>query len=284
MTNFIHSVFNPDIPFLRYALIAGILSSISFGIVGTYVVARRITYIAGAISHCVLGGIGAALYFQTVYGLKWCHPLLGAFVSSILAAVVIGLVNTHAKEREDTIISALWAVGMATGLIFISKTPAYIDPMNYLFGNILLISKTDIIIVAVLDLIILVTGVLLYNKFLAFCFDEEFAKTRNINTKLYYFLLLCMTSATIFLLMKIVGLIMVIALLSLPVAIANQFSKKLWHMMILSIIISIFFITSGLAVSYNYNLPAGSTIIIIAGIIYMLVIVVKIIIGKLHRK
>ena len=280
MTDFINAFLNPDIPFLRYALAAGLLSSIAFGIVGTYVVSRRITYIAGAISHCVLGGIGAALYLQTVYGLKWCHPLLGAFLSSIAAAFIIGLVNTHAKEREDTIISALWAVGMAAGLIFISKTPGYIDPMNYLFGNILLISKTDLIVIGILDVIILIIGILMYNKFLAFCFDEEFAKTRNINTKLYYFILLCMTSVTIFLLMKIVGLIMVIAMLSLPVAIANQFSKKLWHMMLLSIILSVMFITGGLAVSYNYDLPTGATIIIISGVIYMLVISLK----KLFRK
>ena len=280
MSDFINVILNPDIPFLRYALIAGVLSSIAFGIVGTYVVARRITYIAGAISHCVLGGIGAALYLQTVYGLKWCHPLFGAFIASITAAIIIGIVNIHAKEREDTIISALWAVGMATGLIFISKTPGYIDPMNYLFGNILLISKTDLIIIGILDLIILVTGIMLYNKFLAFCFDEEFAKTRNINTKLYYFILLCMTSVTIFLLMKIVGLIMVIALLSIPVAIANQFSKNLWHMMAFSIILSVILITSGLAVSYNYDLPAGATIIIISGIIYILVISVKNIVKK----
>jgi len=280
MADFINVLFNPDIPFLRYALLAGVLSSITFGIVGTYVVARRITYIAGAISHCVLGGIGAALYFQTVYGLKWCHPMLGAFISSIIAAVIIGIVNTHAKEREDTIISALWAVGMAAGLIFISKTPGYIDPMNYLFGNILLISKTDIIVIGILDLIILVTGIMLYNKFLAFCFDEQFAKTRNINTKLYYFILLCMTSVTIFLLMKIVGLIMVIALLSLPVAIANQFSKKLWHMMAFSTILSVIFITGGLAVSYNYDLPAGATIIILSGAVYIIVISLK----KLFRK
>ena len=225
MSEFFCALKNPDLVFLRYALIAGLLASVSFGIMGTYVVVRRISYIAGAISHCVLSGIGIALYLQHAMGYKWCTPLLGAFCSSLIAALIIGLVAIRSKEREDTVIGAIWSTGMAIGLLFIARTPGYLDPMSYLFGNILLISKTDVWLIALLDVIIVSLGLFFYNKFLAVCFDEEFARTRNIPVERYYILLLCMTALTIFLLVRVVGIIMVIALLTLPVAIAGFLLK-----------------------------------------------------------
>ena len=139
MTEFINVLCDPDVRFLRLALIAGLLASVSFGIMGTYVVTRRISYIAGAISHCVFGGIGAAVYAQGRHGIMWAHPMGGAIIAAIVAALVIGIVSLYAREREDTVIGAVWTIGMATGLIFISKTPVYVDAMGYLFGNILLI-------------------------------------------------------------------------------------------------------------------------------------------------
>ena len=151
MIEFIQALTDPNISFLRYAFIAGMLGSLAFGIVGSYVVVRRITYIAGAISHCVLGGIGAALYLQYKFDLNWLHPMLGALVVALLAALIIGFVSIYVREREDTVIGALWVFGMAIGLLFIAKTPGYVDPMGYLFGNILLISKYDLWMIAGLD-------------------------------------------------------------------------------------------------------------------------------------
>ena len=143
MIEFLAALTDPDLPFLRYALFTGLFASIAFGIIGTFVVVRRISYIAGAISHCVLAGIGAGLYLQNVVGISWFTPVHGAIIVALLAAFILAKVSQHSKEREDSIIGALWAGGMAIGLLFIARTPGYFDPMSFLFGNILLITKND---------------------------------------------------------------------------------------------------------------------------------------------
>ena len=144
MTDFLSALSNPAVPFIRYALIAGLVSSAAFGMVGSFVIVRRISYIAGAVSHAALAGLGASLYLKVVHGIAWLSPLTGATAAALLAAWIIAVVNLYAAEREDTIIGAIWAVGMAIGLIFISLTPGYMDPMSYLFGNILLIGREDL--------------------------------------------------------------------------------------------------------------------------------------------
>ncbi len=273
MSEFFAALGNNQLPFLRYALLVGLLASVSFGIVGSYVVVRRITYIAGAIAHCVLGGIGAALYFQKTYGLSWLDPIYGALVAALLAALVIGLVSIHAKQREDTVIGALWAVGMAVGLLFIAKTPGYIDPMTYLFGNILLVSQQDLWMVTALDVVVVTAVWFLYHDFLAVCFDEEYARIRGLQTSFYYLALLVMTALTVVLLVRVVGVVMVVALLTLPAAIAGQFVKRLGWMMVLAIFLCMSFVASGLALSYHLDLPSGPVIIVLAGAVYLLVIV-----------
>lgn len=272
---FITALLDPNITFFRYAFLVGILASVAFGIMGTYVVARRITYLAGAISHCVLGGIGAGLYLQKKIGITWFDPMYGAVIAALFAAIVIGLVSIHAKQREDSVIGALWATGMAVGLLFIAKTPGFVDPMSYLFGNILLVSKNDLWLVTALNLLIIALVMLFYNKFLAVCFDEEFASLRGIKSQLYYLILLCLTALTVVLLVRIVGIVMVIALLTLPAAIAGNFAKRLWQMMLIAIMFSMVFISTGLAVSFNYDLPSGPTIIILAAVTYIVTLVGK---------
>lgn len=258
---------------LQRALLAGIIASVACGVVGSYVVARRITYIAGGVAHCTLGGMGAARYFHEVYGWTWLHPLHGAMTAALLAAVIIGWVSLRAKQREDTVISALWAIGMAVGILFIARTPGYYeDLMSYLFGNILLVSRGDLFMIAGLDVAVVACGVLLYNKFLAVCFDEEFARIRGVSVDFYYLLLLCLTALTVVVLVKVVGLVMVIALLTLPVAVAGSFARRLWQIMLLSTFISIGLTTGGLAVSYGPELPPGATTIVLAGALYLIVI------------
>jgi zinc transport system permease protein len=234
------------------------------------VVVRRISYIAGAIAHCVLGGIGVGLYLNKAKGIDWFDPLYGAVIAALLAAMIIGLVSLRATQREDTVIGALWAIGMATGLLFIAKTPGYVDPMSYLFGNILLIHANDLWLVTILDLLVVGFVLIFYNKFLATCFDEEFARLRGVVTDVYFLLLLCLTALTVVLLVRIVGIVMVIALLTLPAAVASAFAKKLWQMMILATLLCMFFVSSGLAASYSLDLPSGPTIIVIAGAVYLL--------------
>ena len=275
MTEFLAALSDPNIPFFRYAFLVGMLASIAFGIIGTYVVARRITYIAGAISHCVLGGIGAGLYLQKKIGIVWFEPMYGAVLAALLAAVIIGFISIHAKQREDTVIGALWAVGMAVGLLFIARTPGYVEPMSYLFGNILLISKANLWQVIGLDVLVTALAILFYNKFLAVCFDEEFATLRGVRAELYYMLLLCLTALTVVLLVQIVGIVLVIALLTLPAAIASNFARGLLQMMVLAIGFCMLFVFLGLAFSYSANLPSGPTIIVFAGGFYLVVLLGK---------
>ncbi|MBW1723396.1 MAG: metal ABC transporter permease [Deltaproteobacteria bacterium] len=260
--------------FLQYALLTGLLASIACGMIGSYVVTRRITYIAGAIAHSVLGGMGAARYFETVCGWQWLNPIHGAVGAALLSAVIIGMVSLNARQREDTVIGAVWAIGMAVGVLFIFKTPGYNeDLMSYLFGNILMVSVDDLWLIAGLDVFILLVGILFYNPLLAVCFDEEFARIRGIRVEFYYILLLCMTALTVVLLVTVVGIVMVIALLTLPAAIAGHFSKRLWQMMVLSIFFSASFTTLGIMVSYGPDLPSGATIIALAGAVYLAVAV-----------
>jgi len=269
MPDFFQALCDPDIAFIRYALIAGILASIAFGVIGSYVVVKRISYLAGAIAHCVLGGIGASLYLQQVHGLTWADPMLGALFAALAAALIIGLVSMYAHEREDTVISALWVLGMSAGIILISKTPGYTDPMSYLFGNILMITSADVWAVLVLDGIIITIGVIFYNRLQALCFDEEFTRLRGIKTRLLYLLLLGLTALTIVLLVRIVGIIMVVALLSLPAAIAGHFCGRLWQMMLVAALLSMGCIAAGLYASYSFDLPGGATIVLLTGGLYL---------------
>jgi zinc transport system permease protein len=266
----------PRYPFLQYALLAGILASVACGIIGTYIVVRRISYIADGIAHTVLGGMGAALYFQKVYHWQGVMPLHGALVTAVVAAIIIGLVSLWAKQREDTIISALWAVGMAIGIVFISRTPGYSeDLMGYLFGNILMVSSSDLWMLAGLDAIIVVLGLLFYNQFVAVCFDDEFARLRGVRVELFYLLLLCLAALTVVVLSTVVGIVMVIALLTLPIGIAGLFSTTMWRMMLISSILCAVFTTSGLALSYAPDYPAGATTIILAGAAYLVATTIK---------
>lgn len=263
----------PQYPFLQYALLTGVLVSVACGIIGSYVVTKRITYIAGSIAHTVLAGIGAARYCQTVYHLEWFHPLYGAVLAALLAALIIGVVSMRARQREDTVIGSLWAVGMAVGILFIYKTPGYSeDLMSYLFGSILMVSPQDLWMIFGLDILVVIIGLLFHNQFLAICFDEEFARLRGVRVEYYYLMLLCLTAMTVVLLVTVVGIVMVIALLTLPAAVASELTKRLRYMMVLSTLLTVLFTSTGLAASYGPNLPTGATTIVIAGMTYLIVV------------
>ncbi len=262
--------------FLQNALLTGILASVACGIIGTYIVVRRISYIADGIAHTVLGGMGAALYLHKVYHWQGLVPIHGALVAAVIAAIIIGLVSLWAKQREDTVISALWAVGMAMGIVFISRTPGYNeDLMGYLFGNILMVSSSDLWMLVALDVIAVGLGLLFYNQFLAVCFDQEFARLRGMKVELFYLLLLCLAALTVVVLATVVGIVMVIALLTLPIGIAALFSTTMWRMMVISAILCAVFTTSGLVLSYEPDYPAGATTIIIAGAAYLAAVTLK---------
>jgi len=245
--------------FLQNAMLAGILSSIGCGLTGPFVVVNRISYLAGGIAHAVLGGMGAAMYFQI-------DPIIGAIIAALFSALLISYIKLQYNQQEDTVIGALWAVGMATGIIFISQTPGYnTELISYLFGNILMVSDYELSLMLVMDLVLLLVIGFFYKYLVAISFDQEFAKTRGIAVNFFYTLLMCLVAVTVVLLIQVVGLILVIALLTLPAAIASHYSYSIVKIMLVSIIGGILFTSTGLMVSYQADFPAGSTIIIIAG-------------------
>lgn len=259
--------------FLQHALVAGLLAGVASGIIGSYVVVRRIATISGAIAHFVLAGLGAARWLQVVHGQQWAQPLLGAVAAALVAAAIIGLVSLRAGEREDTVIGALWAIGMAVGILFIARTPGYNeDLMSYLFGNVLLVGADDLRLMVLLDLLVVGCCVTLYPQLQAVCFDEEFARIRGLRIEATYLLLLSLVALTVVLLVSIVGIVLVIALLTLPAAVAGRFTSTLAGMMVLASLLSMVFTSAGLAVSYGPDLPAGATTIVLAGLAYIGVI------------
>ncbi len=249
--------------FLQSALAAGLLASIGCGLMGPYVVVKRIAFIAGGIAHSVLSGMGAALYFGF-------SPLAGALSAAVLAALLIGWVRLRWRAEEDTLIGALWAIGMAVGLLFIAKTPGYqTDLMSYLFGNILLVPTESLWFMAALDGLLLLLVLAYHRQFLAVAFDEEFARLRGIPVTFFYLLLLVMVAVTVVLLIQVVGLILVLALLTLPAAIAGHYVHSLGLMMLIATLIGGALNLAGLALSYGPDLPAGPTIILVAGGLYV---------------
>ena len=259
--------------FLQYALVAGLLGSVACGIVGSYITSRRIVSIAGAIAHSTLGGMGAAVFVRRTWGIEALSPLHGAAAAALMAAVVIGLLTVYGKQREDTVLSAVWAVGMAVGILFISRTQGYAtDLMSYLFGNILMVRKVDLWVIGGLDIVVVCVGLLFYNKLQALCFDEEYARLRGVHTGFFFLLLLCLAALTIVVLIRVVGIVMAIALLALPAATAGHLTRRLWQMMVLAVVLCSVYTTGGLALSYTPDLPAGATIIVLAGTTYLLVI------------
>jgi len=250
--------------FLQLAVVAALMASVCCGMVGTYVVVKRMGYLAGGIAHTVLGGIGAAVYFG--------YPAMaGALVTAVAAALVLGCIKLYWREQEDVLIGALWAVGMAAGVMFIARTPGYqVDLMTYLFGNILLVSPGQVWLMLALNLCLLAVVLAYFKQFEAIAFDEEFARLRGLPVTALYLILLCLIAVSVVVLVQIVGLILVIALLTLPAAIAQQYVYNIAHMMVLATIVTALFCLSGLALSYGPDLPAGATIILVAAAAYLL--------------
>ena len=250
--------------FMQNAFAAGVLAGIGCGLTGAYVVVRRLGFIAGGIAHGVLGGMGAAVYAGH-------SPVLGALVAALAVALLMGWINRAWREREDTLIGAVWAMGMAAGILFLAATPGYqSDLLSFLFGNILMVSTVDLAVMAGLDLLLLVGVGLFYRQFEALVFDEEFAALRGVPVTLFYLLLLCLVAVSVVLLIRVVGLILVIALLTLPAAIAGHYVRTLGAMMIVAVVLGTGFNVAGLALSYAIDLPTGAVIILLLGFSYLL--------------
>jgi zinc transport system permease protein len=249
--------------FMRNALMAGVLVSIACGVIGAFVVVNRIVFISGGIAHAAYGGIGLGYFFKF-------NPVLGAVIFSVASALGMGTVYRKTRQRADTIIGVMWAIGMAIGITLVDLTEGYkADLMSFLFGSILAVPSGDLWIMLVLDLVVIGLVALLYKELLAISFDETFASVENVPVDAIYLILLCLIAFTVVMLMRVVGLIMVIALLTIPAAISGQFVKDMKKMMVLASILGVLFTTSGLWLSYFLNLTSGATIILASGVAYL---------------
>jgi zinc transport system permease protein len=247
--------------FMRNALMAGLLAAVACGIVGVYVVVKRIVFISGGIAHASFGGIGLG-YFLGI------SPILGALVFSVASGLAIGGITRRTRLPADTAIGILWAIGMALGVIFIYLTPGYApDLMSYLFGNILTVPMSDILLMLVLDAVIIGIVVIFYKEYLILSFDEEYATAVGMPVERLYLLLLAMIALTVVVLIRVVGMILVIALLTFPAAMARQYTHNMKKMMLLSVIFGFLFTLGGLWLSYELKLPSGATIILLGGIV-----------------
>ena len=246
--------------FIQNALIAGLLVSLASGIIGSLIVVNRMVFLAGGIAHTAYGGIGVAVYL----GLP---IFLGASVFAVMAALVIASITLKHRERMDTFIGLMWAVGMAVGVVLIDITPGYqADFMSYLFGSILAVSQSDLWFMGGLLAVIVFIMTFWYRDILAVSYDSEYANLRGINVQFFYTLILVLSALTVVVAIKVVGLILVIALLTIPVYIAEKLSNTLYSMMILSGIFSSIFTVIGLWFSYEYDIASGASIILVSAI------------------
>jgi zinc transport system permease protein len=253
--------------FIQNAIIAGVLVSIASGIIGSLVVVNKMVFLSGGIAHTAYGGIGLAVYF----GLP---IFFGASLFAVFAAVIMAIITLNQRDRIDTFIGLIWAIGMAIGIILVDLTTGYnVDLLSYLFGSILAVSKEDIYYMGALLSVIVFIMLFWYRDILAVSYDSEYAKLRGINVPFFYTLILILSALTVVIAIKVVGLILVIALLTIPIYIAEKLSRSLWHMMIYSGVFSSFFTLIGLYISYQFDLTSGATIIMISAftlVIFML--------------
>ena len=255
--------------FMQNALMAGLLASLICGIMGTLVVVNRIVFLSGGIAHAAYGGIGLAFYFGWPF-------MAGTIGFSLAAAMVMAAVTLKARHRADTIIGVIWAVGMAVGIVLLDLTPGYnVDLMSYLFGSILTVPASDLWAMLALGVVITSVVYLFYKDFLALSYDEEFASIRGVPVRALYFLLIGILAVAIVMVIQVVGLILVVALLTIPPFIVERHAKSLFQMMVGASLLGAVFTVSGLWLSYAFDLTSGAAIILVAGVVFFLSLIVE---------
>ncbi len=262
LTNSMAGILSFD--FVIHAVIAAFLASITCGFIGAYIVARRMVFISGGITHASFGGIGLG-YFLGI------NPILGAAIFSILSAFGIRLVSKQTDIREDSAIGILWSFGMAVGIIFIYLTPGYApNLMSYLFGSILTVTIADLSMMGILAAITIAVFLFFYRTILFISFDEEYARSHNAPVETFNYLMLTLVALVIVINIRVAGIILVISYLTIPQSTANLFVNDLKKIIFLSVLISFSGSCIGLLISYYWNIPSGATIIFVFVLIFMI--------------
>lgn len=268
----IHDILTYD--FMQRAIIACILSGISCGIVGSYIVARRMVFLSGGITHASFGGLGIALYLGV-------NPTLGAMLFAVLSALGIEFSSRRVKLREDSAIGIMWSLGMALGALFMSLRPGYAsDLTSYLFGNILLVDKSDIVMLAALSAVLVIGAIAMLRRIMYITFDQDYAQSQGMATQRIAYIMAIIVSLAIVLSIKVMGIILLISLMTIPTVVANIITKDYRKIALLSAIIGIAGNLAGFVVSYNFNLPTGSCIIFILTLTLICVKLLTLLINK----
>lgn len=262
-------------PFLWSGLAAGVLASISCGVIGPYVVTRRLVFLASALAHIAIGGVGAAIYLASMYPETFggLEPIHGGLAAALIAAPVLAVLKHRIKERLDTVVGALWAVGMSVGILLIKITPGYhTELMSYLFGNISFVTRRDLVFLAILSAAVVATAVVFHRRFLALCLDGEYAELRGIPVFATDIILFLLIATTVIVLTQIVGLILVIALLSLPAAIAARLTTRLGPAMMVTFGVSALVTTIPRIAVYGTPVSPEAAIVLATAGLYLLVV------------
>lgn len=259
------------IPFLRNAIIAVLLAAVVAGLTGSLVVVRRSTYLAGAVAHSVLAGIGLSIMLSGRFGLPTVSPLTASLIAAVAVAGAVSMIGDRGYLRRDTVLSAVWTGSMASGIVFISCSPGYQQSLTgYLFGSVLLITVEDLKIMAALDAVVVLVTVLFFNRFLAISFNAESAKIRGINVRFYEFVYHLLTALSVVLLVRVVGIVLAVALLTLPAAAAGFFARRLSVMMVAAVAVAAVLSLGGLFLSYPFDLPPGAMIVLLSVVVYVI--------------
>lgn len=250
--------------FFQHALLGSLFASIACGIIGTYIVTRRLVFISGGITHASFGGIGLGLY-------TGISPLLSAAVFSVLSAFGVEWLSKRKDMREDSAIAVFWTFGMAVGIIFSFLAPGFTPDLSaFLFGNILTITPTDIYMLALLSILLIVFFTLFLNPIVCIAFDREFARSQRIPVALFEYLLMMFIALTIVSCLRMVGIVLAISLLTLPQMTANLFTHSFKRIIWLSVFIGYQGCLGGLFISYKLQVPSGAAIIFFSILIYTL--------------
>ena len=272
----IHALF--EYQFMQNALIASILASIVCGFIGVIVIEKRLVMMSGGIAHTAYGGVGLGY-------LMGFEPIIGAFIFSISAALLIGAIKRRGGVQSDIIIGLFWSLGMALGIVFIALMPGYPPDLNsYLFGNILSVTRADLNLMIILTFFVVFIVIVLFHDWKAYLFDEEFAKIIGIKTAFLEYLLLVLVAMTVVVLIRVAGIILVLALLTAPAAIASIFSNRFKNRMILAAVFGAFLCVSGLWISYQMNIASGACIVILSVVSYFIIYAIRILRIKIKRK
>ncbi len=264
--------------FMQNALLAALLSSVVCGIIGVIIVEKKLVMMSGGIAHTSYGGVGLGY-------LLGFEPIIGAFLFSVCAALGIGYIKRRGAARFDVIIGLLWSLGMALGILFIALMPGYPPDMSsYLFGNILSVTKSDIKLMLSMTVIVIIAITSLYNNWKSYLFDEEFATILGMKTAFLEYLLLILVAMSVVALIRVVGIILVLALLTAPAAISALLTSSLKRRIIYSVLLGCIFCISGLWISYELNIASGAAIVILSVLCYLIVYALHSILSKSKRK